>query len=56
MELFERAIKENISIAPGPLFSVSGQYKNFVRINFGRASKQQLEKAMIILGRLISSV
>jgi len=55
MELFDKAKKENISIAPGPLFSVSGQYKNYIRINFGRESKQRLEKAMVILGRLISS-
>ena len=53
MMLYEKARKENISIAPGPLFSVSGQYKNFIRINYGKADKKQLEKAMIILGRLI---
>ena len=55
MKLFDDAKKENISIAPGPLFSISGQYKNFIRINYGREHKQQLEKAMIILGRLIAS-
>ncbi len=55
MLLYEQALKENICIAPGPLFSVSGQYKNFVRINYGKATKEQLEKAMIILGRLIAS-
>jgi len=55
MLLYEQALKENICIAPGPLFSVSGQYKNFVRINYGKATKQELEQAMIILGRLIAS-
>jgi len=55
MVLYERALKENISISPGPLFSVSGQYKNFIRINYGRAPREQLEKAMIILGYLINS-
>lgn len=55
MVLYQQALKENICIAPGPLFSVSGQYKNFVRINYGKASKQQLEQAMIVLGRLIAS-
>ncbi len=55
MKLYEQALAENICIAPGPLFSVSGQYKNFVRINYGRASKEQLEQAMIVLGRLIAS-
>jgi len=54
MQLYEQALKENISIAPGPLFSVSGQYKNFIRINYGKATRQQLEQAMIILGRLIA--
>jgi len=55
MLLYEQALKENICIAPGPLFSVSGQYKNFVRINYGKATRKQLEKAMIVLGRLIAS-
>jgi DNA-binding transcriptional MocR family regulator len=55
MKLYEQALKENICIAPGPLFSVSGQYSNFIRINYGKATKEQLEQAMIILGRLIAS-
>lgn len=55
MELYEKAKRENISIAPGPLFSVSGQYTNFIRINYGRETKMRLEKAMIILGRLLVS-
>lgn len=55
MKLYEQALKENVCIAPGPLFSVSGQYKNFIRINYGKATKEQLEQAMIILGRLIAS-
>jgi len=54
MILYEQAHEKNISIAPGPLFSVNGQYQNFIRINYGKASRQQLEQAMIILGRLIS--
>ena len=55
MLLYEQAKAEQISIAPGPLFSISGQYKNFIRINYGTATRQQLEKALIILGRIISS-
>jgi len=54
MQLYEQAKAENISIAPGPLFSISGQYKNFIRINYGTATRQQLEKALMILGRLIN--
>ena len=55
MVLYERALKEKVCIAPGPLFSVSRQYKNFIRINYGKATKQDLEKAMVILGRLITN-
>lgn len=55
MKLYDQAYKENISIAPGPLFSASGQYKNFIRINYGKATREELEKAMIVLGRLISA-
>jgi len=56
MKLYEQALKENVCIAPGPLFSVSGQqYSNFIRINYGKATKVQLEQAMIVLGRLIAS-
>ena len=56
MLLYEQAKAENISIAPGPLFSISGQYKNFIRINYGTASREQLEKAMIILGYLVKEL
>lgn len=55
MKLYEQAYAEKISIAPGPLFSASEQYKNFIRINYGKATTEQLEKAMIVLGRLISA-
>jgi DNA-binding transcriptional MocR family regulator len=54
MKLYQQAKAESISIAPGPLFSISGQYKNFIRINYGTATREQLEKALIILGRLIN--
>ena len=55
MQLYAQAKAESISIAPGPLFSISGQYKNFIRINYGTATRQQLDKALMILGRLINS-
>jgi DNA-binding transcriptional MocR family regulator len=53
MKLYEQAFKKKVSIAPGPLFSASGQYKNYIRINFGRVSKTDLETAMITLGILL---
>ena len=53
MKLYAQAAAENISIAPGPLFSISGQYKNFIRINYGTVDRAHLDKALIILGRLM---
>jgi len=54
MKLYSEAYEKKISIAPGPLFSASEQYKNYIRINFGKASKTELEKAVITLGILLS--
>ncbi len=53
MDLYERAMAENIAIAPGSLFSVTQQYTHFIRVNYGQESAQNLEKAAILLGRLI---
>ncbi|HIO92248.1 MAG TPA: PLP-dependent aminotransferase family protein [Leucothrix mucor] len=53
MDLYDKAMSENIVIAPGGLFSVTQQYSNFIRVNYGQESPQNLEKAAILLGRLI---
>ncbi len=53
MKLYERALEENIAISPGTLFSVNHQYNNFIRINYGQETIQNLEKAAILLGRLM---
>lgn len=53
MQLYQKAMAEKINLAPGPLFSAKDQYKNFIRINYGRASKQEMEVALTVLGRLL---
>lgn len=53
IRLYHRAMKENIAIAPGILFSIGQQYHQFIRINYGQESRQNLEKATILLGRLM---
>jgi DNA-binding transcriptional MocR family regulator len=53
MDLYERALEENIAISPGALFSVNQQYNHFIRINYGQETAQNLEKAAILLGRLM---
>ena len=51
LELYGRAVKEGMTIAPGPIFSASGKYRNFVRLNVAFWS-ERVEGAVEVLGRL----
>ncbi|MCK5895705.1 MAG: PLP-dependent aminotransferase family protein [Cocleimonas sp.] len=53
MALYERALEENIVISPGTLFSVNHQYNQFIRINYGQETRQRIERATLLLGRLM---
>ncbi len=55
LDLFEKAAKEKVSIAPGPLFSPKPNYKNFLRVNCGYPFTPQIEQAVMTLGRLARS-
>jgi DNA-binding transcriptional MocR family regulator len=52
VQLSRLAQKEGISIAPGPLFSPSGQFSHFMRINCGYAIDPAIEDAVMTLGKL----
>lgn len=54
MKLARQARDAGISIAPGPLFSPVGDFTNFVRINCGYKWDPQIERAVGVLGHLIS--
>lgn len=47
------ALSQNISIAPGQLFSADQRFRHHVRINFGHPSAGQLSHALRTLGRLV---
>jgi DNA-binding transcriptional MocR family regulator len=49
--LYEEALKEGISVAPGPLFTIGEEYRNCVRLNAGFWS-DRVEQAVETLGRL----
>ncbi len=51
--IFQQALREQISISPGPIFSASGKYQNFIRINCAQPWSIRLESALARLGRLI---
>jgi DNA-binding transcriptional MocR family regulator len=52
LRLHRLALGEGISIAPGPLFSVKGKYKNCVRLNYGHFDVKSTVNAVRTLGRL----
>lgn len=56
LKLHERALVEKISIAPGPMFSATQSFPNFIRLNCGHPWSGNLERAVGILGRLVKKL
>ncbi|WP_054763608.1 hypothetical protein [Methylomonas koyamae] len=52
LALAQRALLEGISIAPGPIFSATGKYRNFIRLNCACDWDRNVERALEKLGRL----
>jgi len=56
LDLYQRALERNISVAPGPAFSASQGYRNFIRVNCGFRWCDRIEEAVIMLGRLATEL
>jgi DNA-binding transcriptional MocR family regulator len=54
--LYREAVKQQISIAPGQVFSTQGQYRNCLRIAFPRPWDDKTERALKILGGLVKKM
>ena len=54
IELFDRALEEKISVAPGPIFSPKQQFRNFIRLNCGAPWSQTIDQALLKLGQVIA--
>ncbi len=52
LKLHRAALLERISILPGVLFSATGRYKNYIRINCGHVWTKSHDRALLTLGRL----
>jgi DNA-binding transcriptional MocR family regulator len=52
IELYQRALKERIGLAPGPMFSASSRYANCIRINCGLPWSERIEGALARVGEL----
>lgn len=56
LKLFRQAREAGISIAPGPMFSPTGDFRNFIRINCGYPWSAPIERAVGILGHLVDKL
>jgi DNA-binding transcriptional MocR family regulator len=54
--LYQLAVKHQISIAPGQVFSSQGQYSHCLRISYARPWDADVERAMRILGDLLKKM
>jgi DNA-binding transcriptional MocR family regulator len=54
--LFEAALRESISIAPGGMFSNSERFNHYVRLNCGHAWSPPIERAIRRLGELVGAL
>ena len=52
LRLHRMALGHNISIAPGPIFSVQRRYTNFIRLNYGHPWSDRMDRAIQTLGTL----
>jgi DNA-binding transcriptional MocR family regulator len=53
LALYEAADREGVRIAPGPMFSPSGGYRDFIRLNTGFPWSDATDRQIATLGRLI---
>lgn len=55
LDLQERALAQGVVVAPGPVFSASGRFANFVRINCGFPWNAATESALATVARLAAA-
>jgi DNA-binding transcriptional MocR family regulator len=55
-KLFDRVIKDGISIVPGSIFSPRNRYRNFIRLSFGHPWTPAIDAGLQQLGRTVSEL
>ncbi|MDF2193286.1 PLP-dependent aminotransferase family protein [Paraflavitalea sp. CAU 1676] len=53
--LFDIALKQKISIAPGRMFTLQDQYQNCMRLSLGLLMSDEVKQRLKVLGRLVAS-
>lgn len=52
LKLYHDAMERGLCLAPGPLFSPSGKYRRFVRLNYAQVGFEEMVKGLQIAGAL----
>lgn len=55
-ELYKLAMQQNISIAPGQIFSTDARFRNFIRISFGIPYDGEVDNSFRILGGIVTAL
>jgi DNA-binding transcriptional MocR family regulator len=55
MRLYQLALEKGITIGPGYMFSISDSYRNFIRLNYSSPWSNEIEQAVITVGRLAAA-
>jgi DNA-binding transcriptional MocR family regulator len=56
IELNERLARENISIAPGILFTASDKYQHCLRLNYSQVPNEDIRKAVETVGSVAKTL
>jgi DNA-binding transcriptional MocR family regulator len=55
-KLCTEALKHQISVAPGQIFSAKSDYSNYVRISYGKPWSEDIQYGLMMLGRMIKKM
>jgi DNA-binding transcriptional MocR family regulator len=55
LELYEKAIRQKISIAPGRMFTLQHQFYNCMRLSYGLPWNEKLNSSLKALGKIAHS-
>jgi DNA-binding transcriptional MocR family regulator len=54
LSLHQQALEHGISLAPGPIFSASREFRHCIRLNYGHPFDMRIETALATLGGLVA--
>lgn len=54
LRIYRLALEQGISVAPGPIFSPRGGFRNCLRLNYGHPWDDAMERAMETLGAIVT--